>query len=167
MTATTPSAEGGATGPEGQVEGAQQVTLLGNTATDRCLICSAEMTPDQRYCVECGTRRGAVRFKAPRATPKRELATSTPAGISSHVSPTVTRWLAILVVLVALGVGILIGNSGKTTIVRVTGGSSAALSSSKTKSSSSQSGSDAIGSKCSKGAAGCSNGKQTGNFFGS
>ena len=173
MTATTPSAEGGARQPEVPVESVQPVSLLANISPDRCVVCSAEMTSDQRYCVECGIRRGAARFKAPRATPKREVAgPSGSSAVAARVPAAVTRWLAVLAVLVALGVGVLIGGSGNSTVVKVVGGgSSASLGSSRSstgKSSTSKSGgADAIGSKCSKGTPGCKNGKLTGNFFGS
>jgi hypothetical protein len=85
------------------------------------------MATDQRYCVECGTRRGKPRFTLAKST------TSAHAGASAS-SPNVvvagwtrmTALLAIAVVLLALGVGFLIGNSGASSSqpvkVQITGG---------------------------------------------
>jgi hypothetical protein len=83
------------------------------------------MAADQHYCVECGTRRGKPRFTLATST------ASTPAAASASSSPTVvvagwnriTVLLAIAVVLLAIGVGFLIGNSGASPVkVQITGG---------------------------------------------
>src|SRR5450759_3097351 len=51
-------------------------SLIGSTiAPDRCSVCDAELAPDQRYCVDCGTRRGRARFS---------LATTTATGTRSE-----------------------------------------------------------------------------------
>jgi hypothetical protein len=68
------------------------------------------MAGDQRYCVECGTRRGKPRFELA-AGPSRPSAAIASAPARS-VTPRAIALLAVLVVLVAFGVGVLIGNSG-------------------------------------------------------
>lgn len=82
-------------------------------SADRCASCGAEMNPDQRYCVECGARRGQARFSLPRehpaaATVPAPAAAAVPRRFSS--STTLLTGLAIL--LLALGVGVMIGKGG-------------------------------------------------------
>src|ERR1700743_3780334 len=69
MTATTRSAEDGTPDPGNQTSQSSapetDVTdglLVGMASPDRCGECGAEMAVDQRYCVECGNRRGPARF---------------------------------------------------------------------------------------------------------
>jgi hypothetical protein len=124
--------------------------LLMNAPADRCRVCSAEMAVDQHYCVECGTRRGKPRFTlAKGATPGGQ---STSAGPSVVVAgwTRVTGLLAIAVVLLALGVGVLIGNAGSSG-----GGTSTPAAKSTAPNS------------CKAGSPGCKSGKQTTNFFSS
>jgi hypothetical protein len=115
MTATHPSTEHGpdqsetATGSEPAPEPAVSI-LVSAAGSERCPVCSAEMAADQRYCVECGTRRGKPRFQLAGGQ-SRPSATTAPQSPSS-VPARVTAMLALIVVLVALGVGVLIGNSG-------------------------------------------------------
>src|SRR5215208_3859421 len=39
----------------------QQAAPTQGTAAEKCANCGAAMAPDQRYCLACGTRRGAPR----------------------------------------------------------------------------------------------------------
>jgi hypothetical protein len=131
-------------------EGAQP--LLMNAPADRCRVCAAEMASDQHYCVECGTRRGKPRF-----TLAKESASGA-ASASATPSVVVAGWtkltglLAIAVVLLALGVGVLIGNAG--------GGGGTSTPAAKSASS-------RASTSCKAGSPGCKNGKQTTNFFSS
>jgi F0F1-type ATP synthase membrane subunit c/vacuolar-type H+-ATPase subunit K len=132
------------------------------------------MAVDQRYCVECGTRRGKPRFALADAPVAAPAATPVPqaAGGWSRLSAA----LAVIAVLLALGVGVLIGNSTQASLkqpvkVQVTGGalSSATGSGSRSGATTTPKSSASGGSSpksCTKGTAGCKNGKQTGNFFG-
>src|ERR1700743_1398390 len=45
-------------------EGATE-TLVAGTVGDRCVNCGAPLSSDQRYCINCGERRGAARFSLP------------------------------------------------------------------------------------------------------
>ncbi|MFZ0388585.1 MAG: zinc-ribbon domain-containing protein, partial [Solirubrobacteraceae bacterium] len=36
--------------------------LVAGTMGDRCVNCGAPLSSDQRYCINCGERRGAARF---------------------------------------------------------------------------------------------------------
>lgn len=92
--------------------------------SDRCPRCAAEMAPDQRYCIECGTRRGQPKFTLAPATRGAQADTGGPAdpGVGRRSEqPTSGGWssgvglvLTIAVLLLALGVGYQIGhgNSG-------------------------------------------------------
>ena len=77
---------------------------------ERCSSCDATLAADQRYCVECGQRRGAARFSAqPAAQPAPEPRKPRLARATSGT--TLVGGVATL--LLALGVGVLIGRSGE------------------------------------------------------
>ena len=79
---------------------------------DRCQNCQAPLAVDQRYCVHCGTRRGKSRFSlnevaaqaapppAPPPTPQRHR----------HVASGVALVTGVATLLLAMGVGVLIGH---------------------------------------------------------
>lgn len=74
------------------------------------------MAPDQRYCVECGERRGAARValldgpaqRAGEAPPARRP----PRRVRASINSTLIAGIGLL--LLAMGVGVLIGRSGST-----------------------------------------------------
>jgi hypothetical protein len=87
-------------------------------AGDRCAACGAAMVHDQRYCVECGERRGQSRL--PLAPPAGEvvasrrthrLASARPPRLSSGT----TLVAGVGVLLLAIGLGVLIGRIGNKT----------------------------------------------------
>jgi hypothetical protein len=103
--------------PAGDVqEPATQEFLTAPGTADRCTNCGVPLAPDQRYCVECGERRGTARFSfealttpaAPPPLPQRRR--WQPSASFSFISGVAT-------LLLALGVGVLIGqaNTPKTT----------------------------------------------------
>ncbi len=81
-------------------------------ASDLCANCQAPLASDQRYCVNCGERRGKARppfeptaSKAPAPPPpKRERRTRASAGT--------TLIAGVATLLLAMGVGVLIGQNG-------------------------------------------------------
>jgi hypothetical protein len=104
----------------GTEEPTRQLSVAGTS--DHCINCGAPLASDQRYCVNCGERRGKPRFAlaADPQTAVQEVATTT----SSSSSPRRPRTSAgfnliagIATLLLALGVGVLIGhsNSGSST----------------------------------------------------
>ena len=170
------------------------VSLLGSAslASTRCENCAAPMADDQRYCVECGTRRGVPRFSLAPGASAPAGSTSSSAGSSRRTfSPVTMVILGTVVILLALGVGFLIGNATSSTppvhvylngsgAASSTGGSGSSSAASGGGGSSSSSGgsgkssgsgsgtsSPKVGGSCTNGTAGCKNGKFTGNFFGS
>jgi hypothetical protein len=81
---------------------------------DRCGVCGTPLAHDQRYCVECGERRGASRFPAgePAAEvpPRRTRAARPPRG--QRMSSGTTLVAGVGVLLLAIGLGVLIGRLG-------------------------------------------------------
>lgn len=155
-----PAAEGGADQPSATTPLAAEragssstVSLMSGTG-DRCSVCSAELAQDQRYCVECGTRRGGARFTLPARRPESTTAVVTAS--EPWFGGRNTVLLATIVVLLALGVGVLIGNSGGQT-VRVVGVSGSAAAQTKASTTSGKS----------SGATKPQKAPNNGNFFGS
>jgi hypothetical protein len=105
---------------------------------DQCAACSARMTPDQRYCVECGQRRGAPRFQFMEGLAQRQREAAAPPRRSrrSRLSPNATLIAGVGTLLLAMGIGVLIGRSGNSSsgsakspavqVVSVAGGASGA-----------------------------------------
>lgn len=106
---------------------------------DRCSACGAPLGHDQRYCVECGERRGQSRFPVTQpavvvsSRRTRRAAAPRPPRMSSGT----TLVAGVGVLLLAIGLGFLIGRTGtKTTttqaaaatpqVITVQGGGSAA-----------------------------------------
>ena len=83
-------------------------------AEDRCGACGAPLAHDQRYCVECGERRGQSRFPVAqpatevRARRARTVRPRRPATVSSGT----TLVAGVGVLLLAIGLGVLIGRIG-------------------------------------------------------
>lgn len=92
---------------------------------DRCNNCHAPLAPDQRYCVNCGERRGRARFSAatldgpgPTAGAADAQAAPEPRGPRFGSSATLVAFVATL--LVAVGLGVLIGHDSANTAPRTT-----------------------------------------------
>jgi hypothetical protein len=85
--------------------------LIGAPAADRCTNCDTPLAPDQRYCVNCGERRGKPRFSfealvapPPAPPPQRRR--------RFQVSSSFSFIAGLATLLLALGVGVLIGHNG-------------------------------------------------------
>jgi hypothetical protein len=121
MDLTTPTEElkiGGA--PES--EGARRTAihpLLGVRHSQGCGACGAAMAADQRYCVECGERRGAPRvslLEGPQRDPRENTMQSAPSS-QRRMAPVNSTLIAIIgTLLLAMGIGVLIGRSGNTSV---------------------------------------------------
>jgi hypothetical protein len=81
---------------------------------DQCAACAAPLAGDQRYCLQCGERRGAPRlpFMDGRTRPASpaERPPRPPRGPRASAGATLVAGIATL--LLAMGVGVLIGKSG-------------------------------------------------------
>jgi hypothetical protein len=93
------------------------------TPGDACPTCGAQMALDQRYCLTCGNRRGeprlpfmdAVVFMNAMHQPHPEPAggpTPPPPPQKPGISPSTTLIAGIATLVLAVGVGVLIGRSG-------------------------------------------------------
>ncbi len=106
---------------------------LVTASSDHCAVCGAQMAADQRYCLECGERRGKARFAAPTAAASTAVTSTrtTPAQHGSRWSPGATLIAGVATLLLALGIGVLIGRSGnsspasaspKAQVIKINGG---------------------------------------------
>ena len=103
---------------------------------ERCAGCGAPMAADQRYCVECGLRRGPGRvpFGEGTAQPKGESPGRRRSSLRRPRSVDATLLAGVGTLLLALGIGVLIGRSSNSTssksarvqVVTVAGGGSGA-----------------------------------------
>ena len=117
MSMTTHSTEDGSSDPTVPLPtGPDTHVITAATSGDRCSVCGSEMAPDQRYCVECGHRRGAARFNAAGAGAPRETVTATTTSVRrgpwATMSAGTTLIAGIATLLLAIGVGYLIGHGG-------------------------------------------------------
>lgn len=92
-------------------------------AADSCASCGVRLAADQRYCVECGHPRGAARLPVAAVadpgdevtpvagSPPRAGPTAGLRGTSAWRSPNATVFAVVGSLLLALGIGVLIGRS--------------------------------------------------------
>jgi hypothetical protein len=87
---------------------------------ERCSGCGAAMTSDQRYCVECGERNGPARVPLTNGPAQRSEETPATRRLPSRPRASVNSTLiaGIGLLLLAMGIGVLIGRSGKTASVK-------------------------------------------------
>jgi hypothetical protein len=88
-------------------------SLVATAVGDRCNNCGAALAADQRYCVECGHRRGKPRFAVAGTPSPREAAApraEKPRKRTGMTSST-TLIAGVATLLLALGVGVLIGHN--------------------------------------------------------
>ena len=117
MATDVESSEGGTrAGPNGGADSPTRElpTAPATPSEDRCGACGAPLAHDQRYCVECGERRGASRL--PNAQPAAEASsgrgrTSRPPR-GQRISSGTTLVAGVGVLLLAIGLGVLIGRLG-------------------------------------------------------
>jgi hypothetical protein len=91
--------------------------LMDVAVRQRCAVCGAAMAADQRYCVECGERRGAPRVSLLEG-PARRLPESPTASAPAkrRIAPVNSTLISVIgVLLLAMGIGVLIGRSGGST----------------------------------------------------
>lgn len=96
---------------------------------DQCSNCGAKLAPEQRYCVECGERRGHSRMPFADAVTAGPAETPAPPPRKRPRMTANAAWIAGIGTLVlALGVGVLIGRSGahgsapRAQVITVSGG---------------------------------------------
>ena len=137
--------EAAATGHVPADDGAPTEALVSGAVGDRCVNCGAPLSSDQRYCVTCGERRGQPRFSLPAtdtATAEQGDGPARGAGRAGpsrgrdrlpRVSSGATLVAGVGTLLLAMGVGVLIGHETSTSpkqvaaapaqVIKVGGGS--------------------------------------------
>jgi hypothetical protein len=92
--------------------------LLSGAVGDRCANCQKPLAADQRYCVNCGARRGKPRFTfeslAAQSTPPKEPDKPH----RPRFSGATTLVAGVATLLLAMGVGVLIGHDSSSTAQR-------------------------------------------------
>jgi hypothetical protein len=121
MDLSTPTEEltvGGASEPAG-VARTELRPVTTTVIRQGCPACGAAMATDQRYCVECGERRGAPRVSLLEGPARRldegpQQRVPSPPRRTASVNSTFVSIIGVL--LLAVGIGVLIGRSGSTTV---------------------------------------------------
>jgi hypothetical protein len=121
MDLTTPTEELTIDGAPGSASATSTAIrpLLGAGPGQGCAACGAAMAADQRYCVECGERRGAPRvslLEGPAQRPRESPPQSAPSPQRRTVPVNSTLVAIIGTLLLAMGIGVLIGRSGNTSV---------------------------------------------------
>lgn len=143
MAISTSSSEGalGAAGEDSPAEAPTRAFVVA-AGGEACAHCGSTLSSDQRYCVVCGERRGRTRFPvAELATMRRQPvvdpATAVPPPRRFTLSGGTTLVTGIATLLLAMGVGVLIGRNGQNqkvaaapSVITVNGGGGAATTSS-------------------------------------
>lgn len=96
------------------------------TAGEQCPSCGAPMMSDQRYCLGCGQRRGdprlpfmdAVVFMDAMKRPPQTAPTAQPR--KRRISPNAALIAGVGTLLLAMGIGVIIGQSGNNTVAGTT-----------------------------------------------
>jgi hypothetical protein len=84
------------------------------TVGDKCAACGNRLASDQRYCLNCGDRRGKSRYPLTSVAASQKPSEPPPprARRSPMLSSGATLIVGIATLLLAMGVGVLIGRSG-------------------------------------------------------
>lgn len=88
--------------------------IMTGTAGERCATCQSPLATDQRYCINCGARRGKPRFSAANVTSAGGMvaAPAPPQAPNRSRGGGATTLIAgVATLLVAMGVGVLIGHN--------------------------------------------------------
>ena len=87
--------------------------FVGATVGDRCAACGTQLATDQKYCLNCGERRGKPRFalgSSPAPAAAAPAATSRPPK-KQRLSSSTALVAGVGTLLLAMGVGVLIGHT--------------------------------------------------------
>src|SRR4051794_2426555 len=93
---------------------------LRTVAGDECPSCGASLAPDQRYCLRCGQRRGSAGL--PLATTSAEPSVPVAVPKRGHNTVNTTLIAGVGTLLLAMGVGVIIGRASQKTAPAVAAG---------------------------------------------
>jgi hypothetical protein len=85
--------------------------LLAGAVGDRCTNCQKPLASDQRYCVNCGNRRGKPRFSFDSLAATAGAPPAEPKPHRTRISAATTLVAGVATLLLAMGVGVLIGHN--------------------------------------------------------
>ena len=92
--------------------GAEPLRTAASASGQHCASCGAVLTPDQRYCVECGQRRGPTRPPFAEAPSQQQASASAPPPKRGpRISPNTALIAGIGTLMLALATGVLIGRT--------------------------------------------------------
>jgi hypothetical protein len=97
-----------------EAEESSTAELVTGVVGDRCPSCQATLASDQRYCLSCGQRRGKPRFSLETLTKQaaqRVRSAERSAPPRSRFSPATSMVAGVATLLLAMGVGVLIGHN--------------------------------------------------------
>jgi hypothetical protein len=117
-TKTTTSDGAGRTAEAPDASTGEQTQLLATAVGDQCANCGARLAGDQRYCLECGQRRGRPRYSLPAATAAASTAPGGYRGTRALLAGNGALLGGIAVLLIAMGVGVLIGRASNSSSPR-------------------------------------------------
>jgi hypothetical protein len=93
-------------------QGGEPVRSAASASGQHCASCGATLAPDQRYCVECGQRRGPTRSPFMDAAGQQASAPApAPAKKGPRVSPNTALIAGIGILMLAMATGVLIGRT--------------------------------------------------------
>lgn len=98
--------------------GSAAADLIATSGGGRCANCQAPMASDQRYCLSCGARRGRPRFPVASSTEPVAVRSEPRPVRPPRMSPGGTLIAGVATLLIALGVGVLIGERANTSPTR-------------------------------------------------
>jgi len=101
----------------GAADDAPTQQFVGAAVGDRCVACGTPLATDQKYCLNCGERRGKPRFalgSSPAPAAAAPAATSRPPK-KQRLSSSTALVAGVGTLLLAMGVGVLIGHTDNAT----------------------------------------------------
>jgi hypothetical protein len=99
-------------------ENATTSELLTDVVGDRCSNCQQPLASDQRYCINCGARRGKSRFTFDSLAERSAPADASERPHRPRISAATTLVAGVATLLLAMGVGVLIGHNSNGTPTR-------------------------------------------------
>jgi hypothetical protein len=111
MDGTTTTTSGAGDDQRADAPTGEQPQLLATAVGDQCANCGARLAGDQRYCVECGERRGKPRYSLSGAGTSSSPRSAGGGRRRLRMTANSTLIAGVATLLLAMGVGVLIGRT--------------------------------------------------------